>query len=39
MAMGELAPVLLGELHSTYLPLAQHRPDVLVGLIDAYDSV
>ena len=38
-AQSELAPVLLGELHSAYLRLPQQRSAVLVGLIRAYESV
>ncbi|MGH3800481.1 MAG: helix-turn-helix domain-containing protein [Pseudonocardiaceae bacterium] len=38
-AQSELAPVLLGELHGAYLRLPQQRPEVLVGLMDAYESV
>jgi transcriptional regulator with XRE-family HTH domain len=35
-AAGELAPVLIGELHSAYMRLPQRRQEVLLGLIDAY---
>jgi transcriptional regulator with XRE-family HTH domain len=38
-AMGELAPMLLGELHSAYVHLPQQRREVLVGLINAYYPV
>jgi transcriptional regulator with XRE-family HTH domain len=37
-AMGELAPVVLGELHGAYVRLPQQRPAVLVGLMRAYAS-
>ncbi|HWR48103.1 MAG TPA: hypothetical protein VN327_10905, partial [Pseudonocardiaceae bacterium] len=35
-AMGELAPVVLGELHGAYVRMPQRRPEVLVGLMRAY---
>lgn len=38
-AQGELAPVLLGELHGAYVRLPQHRREVLLGLITAFSSV
>ncbi|MGH3834221.1 MAG: helix-turn-helix domain-containing protein [Pseudonocardiaceae bacterium] len=38
-AQSELAPVLLGELHGAYLYLPQQRPEVLLGLMEAYQSV
>jgi transcriptional regulator with XRE-family HTH domain len=37
-AMGELAPVLIGELHSASVRLPQRRREVLVGLMRAYAS-
>jgi hypothetical protein len=36
---GELTPVLLGELHSAYVRLLQHRQEILLGMITAYTSV
>ena len=38
-AMGELAPVVLGELHGAYVRLPDRRREVLVGLMRAYASV
>ncbi|MGH3824324.1 MAG: helix-turn-helix domain-containing protein [Pseudonocardiaceae bacterium] len=38
-AQCDLAPVVLGELHGAYLHLAHQRPEVLVGLMDVYQSV
>ena len=35
-AAGELAPVLIAELHGAYVRLPQHRREVLHGLIDTY---
>ena len=35
-AQGELAPVLLGELHGAYARLPQRRREVLLGLMRAY---
>jgi transcriptional regulator with XRE-family HTH domain len=37
-AMGQLAPVVIGELHGAYLRLPQQRREVLVGLMNAYSS-
>ncbi|MGH3781945.1 MAG: helix-turn-helix domain-containing protein, partial [Pseudonocardiaceae bacterium] len=37
-AMGELAPVVLGELHGAYVRIPHRRPEVLVGLMKAYGS-
>jgi transcriptional regulator with XRE-family HTH domain len=37
-AQSELAPVLIGELHGAYVRLPHQRPEVLVGLMDAYSS-
>lgn len=36
--MSELAPVVLGELHSAYVRMPQRRREVLVGLMRAYAS-
>ncbi|MGH3547978.1 MAG: helix-turn-helix domain-containing protein [Pseudonocardiaceae bacterium] len=38
-ALGQLTPTLLGELHSAYVRLPQHRREVLLGLITAYSAV
>ena len=37
-ATGELAPTLIGELHSAYVRLPQYRSEVLVGLMKAYHT-
>jgi hypothetical protein len=37
-AQSELAPVVLGELHSAYVRSPHQRPEVLVGLMNAYSS-
>ncbi|WP_312864046.1 helix-turn-helix domain-containing protein [Saccharopolyspora phatthalungensis] len=37
-AQGQLAPVLLGELHATYVRDPQHRRDALLGLVHCYSS-
>lgn len=37
-AQGELAPVLIGELHGAYLRLPERHRDVLIGLMMAYGS-
>lgn len=37
-AMGELVPMLIGELHGAYLRLPERRRDVLLGLMMAYSS-
>jgi len=36
--MGELTPVLLGELHGAYVRLPHQRPEVLLGLMNANTS-
>jgi hypothetical protein len=38
VAVGELAPVLIGELQGAYLRLPQQRREVLLGLMMAYNS-
>ncbi len=38
-AQSELAPVVLGELHGAYVRLPHQRTEILVGLMDAYQSV
>lgn len=37
-AQGELTPVLLGELHATYVRDPRHRRDALLGLVHCYSS-
>ncbi len=37
-AQSELAPVVLGELHGAYVRMPQRRPEVLLGLMNAYSS-
>jgi transcriptional regulator with XRE-family HTH domain len=37
-AIGELAPVLIGELHGAYVRIPQRRCEVLVGLMKAYHT-
>jgi transcriptional regulator with XRE-family HTH domain len=37
-AIGELAPVLIGELQGAYVRMPQRRPEVLVGLMKAYHT-
>ncbi|MGH3780849.1 MAG: helix-turn-helix domain-containing protein, partial [Pseudonocardiaceae bacterium] len=37
-ALGELTPVLIGELHGAYVRMPRRRSDVLVGLMNAYHT-
>ncbi len=37
-ALGELTPMLLGQLHGAYVQMPEYRREVLLGLISAYSS-
>ncbi len=37
-ALGELTPMVLGQLHGAYVRMPQYRREVLLGLISAYSS-